>query len=194
MSDTHTVSKEAARAFGRSARQAVRATDRALYAAAAAQRLLALPEIARARVVLAYAATPEEIDPAPVVDALRRHGVVVALPRVAGPEELTVHRVDANMPLARSRFGIIEPPADAPEMSPADIDVAIVPGVAFDESCQRVGHGIGYYDRLLARMAHAVAVGFAFDSQVLAEVPSEEHDVSLDAVVTPTRTIRCERS
>ncbi|MDY0087546.1 MAG: 5-formyltetrahydrofolate cyclo-ligase [Coriobacteriia bacterium] len=193
MSAEHVPSKEAARALGRSARQAVRATDRALYAAAAAQRLLALPEIVRARVVLAYAATPEEIDPAPVVDALRRRGVTVALPRVAGREELTVQRVDANMPLVRSKFGIIEPPADAPEISPANIDVAIVPGVAFDESCQRVGHGIGYYDRLLARMPHATAVGLAFDSQVLAEVPSEEHDVSLDVLVTPTRTIRHEQ-
>lgn len=191
MSTRHVPSKEIARALGRSARQAVAATDRALYAAAATQRLLALPEITRARTVLAYVATPEEIDPALVVDALRRHGAVVALPRVAGPETLTLHRMAANVALVRTSFGIIEPPADAPQISPTEIDVAIVPGVAFDVSCRRIGHGAGYYDRLLAEMSHAVTVGLAFDAQVLAEVPSEEHDVSLDVLVTPTRSIRC---
>lgn len=192
MTEDRIPNKEAARLLGRSARQAVLATDRAMYAAAAAKRLLALPEVARARTVLAYAATPEEIDPAAAVDALRRHGVVVALPRVAGPSELVAHRIDPGMALVRGPYGLIEPPADAPLVSPDAIDVAIVPGVAFDGACRRVGHGVGYYDRLLALMDHAVTVGLAFDGQVMAEVPCEEHDVCVDVLVTPTRTIRRE--
>jgi len=192
MTERRIPSKEAARLLGRSARKAVLATDRAMYAVAATKRLLALPEVARARMVLAYAATPDEIDPAPIVEALRRHGVVVALPRIAGPHELTIHRVDPGVALVRGPYGLIEPPADAPAVSPDDVDVAIVPGVAFDAACRRVGHGVGYYDRLLARMGHAVTIGLAFDGQVLAEVPSEEHDVCVDVLVTPTRTIRRE--
>ena len=183
-------SKEAARLLGRGARREVLAADRALYAAAAAKRLLALPEVARARTVLIYASTSEEIDTAPAIQALRRRGAVVALPRVAGPNELVVHRVDPGTPLVRGPFGLVEPPADSPVVPPAEVDVAVVPGVAFDGACRRVGRGAGYYDRLLAQMDRAVTVGLAFDGQVLDEVPCEEHDVCLDVLVTPTRTIR----
>ncbi|HET6498993.1 MAG TPA: 5-formyltetrahydrofolate cyclo-ligase [Coriobacteriia bacterium] len=185
-------SKEAARLLGRCARQAVLATDRALYAAAAAKRLLALPEVARARTVLIYASTSEEIDTAPAIQALRRKRAVVALPRVAGPSELVIHRVDPGTPLMRGPFGLLEPPADAPVVDPGEVEVAIVPGVAFDGACRRVGRGAGYYDRLLAGMGQAVTVGLAFDGQLLDEVPCDEHDVCLDVLVTPTRTIRRE--
>lgn len=193
MTEYRMPAKEAARLLGRSARQAVLATDRAMYAAAAAKRLLALPEVARARTVLVYAATSEEIDPAPIVDALRRRGVVVALPRVAGPSELVAHRIDPGMPLVRGSYGLIEPPADAPVVPPEEFDLAIVPGVAFDGMCRRLGRGAGHYDRLLGMMPGAVTVGLAFDGQLLPEVPCEEHDVCLDVVVTPTRTMRRER-
>lgn len=190
MTEHGTRSKEAARLLGRSARQAVLATDRALYAAAAAKRLLALPEVMRAGTVLIYASTADEIDTAPAIQALRRNGVTIALPRVAGSEELVVHRVDAGTPLVRGPFALLEPPVDSPVVPPAEVDVAVVPGVAFDGLCRRVGRGAGYYDRLLAQMGQAVTVGFAFDEQVLDEVPSEDHDVSLDVLVTPSRTIR----
>lgn len=186
--------KEAARLLGRSARQAVLAADRALYAVAAAKRLLALPEIARAQVVLIYASTSEEIDTSPAIEALRRRGAVVALPRVAGPKELAIHRVDAGTPLVRGPFGLVEPPVDAPVVAPGEVDVAVVPGVAFDGACRRVGRGAGYYDRLLIQMDRAVTVGLAFDGQVLDEVPCEEHDVCLDVLVTPTRTMRSAES
>ncbi|MBE0417898.1 MAG: 5-formyltetrahydrofolate cyclo-ligase, partial [Coriobacteriia bacterium] len=90
-------------------------------------------------------------------------------------------------------FGLLEPPEDSPVVPPEDIDIVIVPGVAFDVACWRVGHGGGYYDRLLGMMGRAVAVGLAFDGQVFAEVPHDDNDVRLDALVTPSRTLRRER-
>lgn len=183
-------SKQAARLRGRAARQGVLADDRPLYAAAAAERLLALPELTTARTVLAYAATPEEIDPSPAVDVLRRRGATVALPRITGPERLTLHPIGAGMRLERGPFGLLEPPDSSPAISAEEIDVAIVPGVAFDRSCRRIGHGGGYYDRLLGSMGRAVTVGLAFDGQVFAEVPADDHDVCVDVLVTPSRTLR----
>lgn len=186
-------SKQAARLKGRTARQGVPAEERSGYAAAVAERLLALPEIAAAHTVLAYAATPEEIDPAPAIAALRERGVVIALPRVAGPQRLTLHRVDDNSVLETGPLGIAEPSEESPAISPHDVDVAIVPGVAFDGGCRRIGHGSGYYDRLLSRLGRAVTIGLAFDGQVFSEVPCEDHDVCVDVLITPSRTLRRSR-
>jgi 5-formyltetrahydrofolate cyclo-ligase len=185
--------KRAARREGRAARQSVLAGERPPLAAAAAERLLALPELASARTVLAYSATAEEIDPTPVVSVLRERGMVISLPRVVGPERLSLHRVDGDDALVEGPYGLLEPSSDAPIVAPESIDIAIVPGVAFDSACQRLGHGGGYYDRLFGMMPGAVTVGIAFDVQVLAEVPCEEHDVCVDVLVTPTRTLRRRR-
>ena len=127
---------------------------------------------------------------AAAVPVLRERGVALVLPRVVGPERLALHRVDADTPLVPGPFGILEPPENAPAVAPADIDLVIVPGVAFDGACRRVGHGGGYYDRLLAGLNRAVRVGFAFDEQVLDEVSCEEHDICVDILVTPSRTLR----
>ncbi|MFU8891184.1 MAG: 5-formyltetrahydrofolate cyclo-ligase [Anaerosomatales bacterium] len=190
MTGEHAEAKHAARSDGRAARQGIPSGERQARASAAAERVLGLPEIAAARTVLAYSATREEIDPAPVLAALRRRGVVVVLPRVSGPGQLTLHRVDDAADLVEGPFGLLEPAEGAPAVAPADVDVAIVPGVAFDGACRRVGHGGGYYDRLLGAMTHAVTVGLAFDEQVFSEVPSEPHDMCVDVLVTPTRTFR----
>ncbi len=187
---THASDKASARLCGRSARQNIPAGERPVHAAAAAKRLLALPEVATARTVLAYSATAEELDPLPAVAVLRERGVTVALPRVAGPGLLTLHRVEPDTPLGPGPFGILEPSRDAPAVAPEAIDLVIVPGVAFDGACRRVGHGGGYYDRLLAGLRRAVVVGFAFDEQVLGEVSCEEHDVCVDVLITPSRTVR----
>jgi 5-formyltetrahydrofolate cyclo-ligase len=69
------------------------------------------------------------------------------------------------------------------------IDLFIVPGVAFCADGRRLGNGWGYYDRLLAGVGStAVKVGLAFDCQLLPWLPSQEHDVRMDLVVTESRT------
>lgn len=183
--------KHAARSHARAARCALDDATCAEAARSAAERLLALPEFEPARTVLAYGATPEEIDPAGAVASLRGRGIAIAFPRVEAPGVLGLHLVGAGDTLAAGMFGILEPAADAPRIEPDAIDAVIVPGVAFDESCWRLGYGGGYYDRLLPLLRSGCArIGFAYDEQVLAAIPAQEHDVRLDAVVTPTRVLR----
>jgi len=66
------------------------------------------------------------------------------------------------------------------------LDLALVPGVAFDLNGHRLGRGKGYYDRLLA-MLTGPACGVAFDQQIVSQVPNEPHDVRLSCILTPTR-------
>jgi 5-formyltetrahydrofolate cyclo-ligase len=164
--------------------------DRFQAARAVAERALALPAVAQARCVLAYAATAEELDPAPLVAALRARGARIAYPRVCESGALTLHWCEEDAALARGYRGIAEPAADSPQASPDDFDLVLVPGVAFDASGARLGMGGGFYDRLLPRLsAGAMNVGLAFDEQIVERVPAEEHDVRLGAVITPTRTL-----
>lgn len=183
--------KHAARERARAARCALDDATCDAAAQAVAERLARLPELAAVRVVLAYGATPEELDPAPALGLLRARGVTIAFPRVEAPGVLGLHLVEPADELLTGMFGIREPAADAPRVDPDDIDAALVPGVAFDADCWRLGYGGGYYDRLLPLLRSDCArIGIAYDEQVLEAIPAEEHDVRLDAVVTPTRVVR----
>jgi 5-formyltetrahydrofolate cyclo-ligase len=182
--------KRLARQAGRAARRAQDPAARHAASKSAAARALALPELAGVRAVLVYSATPEEIDPAPIAASLLASGVRIAYPRVCGPGELALHWSDGG-DLEPGHCGIREPSATSPEADPHEIDAVLVPGAAFDHSCRRLGMGGGFYDRLLTRLRpDAAMIGLAFDEQVLDDIPVEEHDVALHAVVTPTRTLR----
>jgi 5-formyltetrahydrofolate cyclo-ligase len=184
-------SKRDLRARVRASRAAVPA-DRACEAAEdVARRALALPEVARARSVLAYAALPEELDPAPLVGALRSLGARVALPRVCGPGTLALHWVEPGDVLGRGHAGIPEPHETCAWAGPEDFDLVLVPGVAFDASCARLGFGGGFYDALLPSLpVTATTLALAFDAQIVDEVPCEPHDEPVMIVVTPTAVYR----
>jgi 5-formyltetrahydrofolate cyclo-ligase len=195
MSDFDAVAeaKRAARTYARAARCALDLDVCLVYAEQLAGRLLSMPEFAAAGIVLAYHATPEEIDPAPALDHLHSSGVTIAYPRIEAPGVLGLHIVEHGATLLPGPFGLTEPAPDSPRVDPAAVDAVIVPGVAFDERCWRLGYGGGYYDRLLPLLRDdCTRIGIAYDEQVLAEIPAAEHDVRLDAVVTPTRVIRCD--
>lgn len=184
--------KATLRLRSRAARRGVVPDARVAAAEAIAERVLALPEIEATRGALLYGAAPEEVDPATLEQALRNRGVRVAYPRVAGPHLLTLHWIDDTAWLIGGSFGLREPAPAAPVAAVTDIDIAIVPGVAFDERGGRLGFGGAYYDALLAGLGpHALSVGVAFDEQVVEACPAEEHDRAVDVLVTPTRTVRC---
>ena len=79
--------------------------------------------------------------------------------------------------------GIMEPPVSAPDIEPSEIDFAIIPGVAFDPMCHRLGRGRGFYDRLLTGLQCPLA-GVAYSWQMVEAVPTDPWDIRLDLVVT----------
>lgn len=188
-----TTHKALLRESTRAARQGILAEKRPAFARAAADRALELQEVLRATHVLGFAATPEELDPDPLLQALHARGATICLPRITGPGALSVHAYAPGVPLEDGPFGLRQPPADAPTIALDVIDLVIVPGVAFDSTGARLGFGGGYYDRLLARLPLATRVALAFDNQVVAKVPEGPHDQRVDIVVTPTRTLRGSR-
>ena len=175
----------------RAARRAVLPEQRVVASHAVTEKILALPEIVGARAVLAYGAMPEEIDATELIKTLWKRGVRVALPRVRGRRDLQLHWHTPDCELCTGAYGLKEPCPEAPEALPSEIDVVIVPGVAYDLECRRLGLGAGYYDSLLAEMrGSAVTIGVAYDEQIASAVPCGDYDELVDVVITPSRTAR----
>jgi 5-formyltetrahydrofolate cyclo-ligase len=183
--------KRSARARARSARDGLDRRACKEASADASLNILKLPDLAAVGLVLAYAALPAEIDPLSAVSVLRRRGAKIAYPRIESPGVLCVHVVDHELDLVAGPFGLAQPRAEAPLAALYRIDVALVPGVAFDACGARLGYGGGYYDRLLPHLRpDCLKIGVAFDEQILEEIPAEEHDENVDVIVTQTRIIR----
>jgi 5-formyltetrahydrofolate cyclo-ligase len=132
--------------------------------------------------VMSYLAFGSEVDLSDVHDAVFAAGGRMVVPRVEAPRIVAVELVpgeDARV----SRFGIREPAG--PEVEPAEIDLVLVPGVAFDRSGRRLGYGAGYYDQFLTRVSPGTPlVGSCFSVQIADRVPSEPHDRPVDVVIT----------
>jgi 5-formyltetrahydrofolate cyclo-ligase len=78
-------------------------------------------------------------------------------------------------------------------VQPGEIDLFIVPGLAFDPHCNRIGFGKGYYDDLLAGAPDAIKIALAYDFQMVDKIQAEKHDVKMDMVVTPQKVFRRKR-
>ena len=151
------------------------------------RRLEQEPRYRTAMAVLYYLSKKGEVRTHDLVrNALGKKRVIVPK-TVREPLGLRLCEISSFGMLRPGMFGILES-AGVCDVPPEDIELAIVPGVAFDERGHRIGHGFGYYDRLLAGM-RAFKIGLAYDFQVVPLLPAEEHDIKLDMILTEKRVI-----
>jgi 5-formyltetrahydrofolate cyclo-ligase len=171
------------------ARAALTAAERSRAAEAIAGRVAALPAWGSARSVALYAAMGAEVDTSPLAARAVAEGKRLAWPRVrngARNLEFAACEVAALVP---GPLGTREPPANATPVPAGEIDLVVVPGLAFDGQGRRLGRGGGHYDATLATLRHAAAVGLAHEVQLVPAVPSEPHDARVGTVVTEARTL-----
>lgn len=161
-----------------------RQSDDALFA-----RFLALPEVARAGTILLYHGMGAEPETARLLPALWQAGKRLALPRCTGPGEMEARLVEEGTPLIRHRFGMLEPGEDTPRLEPEELELVLVPGLAFDRSGGRLGQGGGFYDRYLPRCT-GVTIALCRRRFLLEAAPREEHDRRVDLVVTEGEVFR----
>jgi 5-formyltetrahydrofolate cyclo-ligase len=112
------------------------------------------------------------------------------MPRIVGGE-LEPRAYRPGDPVTETTFGAKEP-VDGEGLEPAEIDVIVIPGLAFDRGGYRVGYGGGYYDRFLRETRpDAVRMALCFALQVVDRVPVGSFDLPVDLIVTEHETIRC---
>lgn len=145
------------------------------------------------KIIGAYFPVRSEFDCLPLVRRLVGEGWRVALPVVKQNSPLEYHEWTFGEPMENGPFGIPQP-VNGVLLSPS---IVLVPLLAFDRQCFRLGYGGGHYDRTLEvlRSQHkVVAIGLAFDSQEVAEVPVCSYDQQLDWILTPSGAIPAKQS
>lgn len=174
--------KKALRAFIRRQTAELTEEESLRLSSSVMARLERHPKFREARTVLCYHSLPDEVCTHALIDRYAETKTIL-LPVVEG-EELKLRVYGGPASLRHGAFGIAEP-AGQDFTSLPDIDLIIVPGLAFDACGHRLGRGKGYYDRLLAKpglqAAYRLAVCFPF--QFVREVPVETHDLAVDEVL-----------
>lgn len=159
-------------------------------------KILYLPVLTKVRVIGTYYSIGNEVNTTELLELLLDRGYKLALPVIPPLPEpalrtMYFRTVRSLQNLPPGRLGIPEP-RDGRPVAPEEIDLLIVPGVAFDRRGRRLGRGAGYYDRFLPLLRpETIKVGPAFSEQIVPEVPVEKHDVPLDLIVTENEIIDC---
>jgi 5-formyltetrahydrofolate cyclo-ligase len=154
---------------------------------AAAHGLKLMSGLSKSAVIGGYWPIGTELDPRILMHQLEQAGYTLSLPVVTNDDApLTFRLWGAGDPLVSGAFGTQTPTDDAPQVVP---DALIVPLLAFDEDCFRLGYGGGFYDRTLAAHPHMQAFGFAYAAQLVDDMVKEQHDWPLHAVITEAGTL-----
>ena len=160
-----------------------------------ADQLTMLKDYQEAEIVMFYASSGSEVSTDEMIETALNNNQRVAVPLVR-PEDTTMRAVmirDLVRDLSPGFKGIREPlPGAERELSVLDLDLVIVPGVAFDSAGNRLGMGKGYYDRFLKQLHQgALKIALAFKKQIVASIPCDENDIKMDMIITEERVICC---
>lgn len=167
--------------------------QRAGDSAAVCARLIEAPLWREARSVMLFMPLQDEVDIRPMVARSLRDGKTTTLPRfdVRTQRYGAAEIQDPVQDLEFGQFGVMEPQSRCPWLPLNRLDLILVPGVAFDHQCRRLGRGMGFYDRMLSDV-RAISCGIAFDEQIVSAVPETPHDISVECILTPTRWIEAQ--
>ena len=135
------------------------------------------------KVVGVYLSTPNEVETDGIIEELLKQGKIVAAPRIEN-SELVFHKLESIKDIDLNKYHIREPLFSNEVID--NIEIMIVPGIAFDIAKNRIGYGKGYYDRCLSKH-ECYKVGLAFDEHLHKEIPADSFDVKMDIVITDKR-------
>lgn len=175
-----TKSKSDIRRAAKSAVKALTAQQKADKSTLILSRIASSESIKSAKTVALYASLSDEVQSFELIELLSQTKRVV-LPRVAGNDMDFYPYTPSSLKVGA--FGIEEPQGSEP-ISPDEIDVIVVPGVAFTTDGKRCGRGKGYYDKYLSRSGfRAIKIGVCYAEQLAEDIPNEPHDIVMDYMI-----------
>ena len=140
----------------------------------------------KAQVIACYHSTGSEVRTHEIMQEILSHGKILALPRVEG-DNLVFCEVKKFEDLEKGEFGIMEPKQYC--KSASQFDLIIVPAIAMAKNGQRLGYGMGFYDRFLSDKK-IPSIALAFSKSIAKSIPHSEGDVKIDIIVTEDEIIR----
>jgi 5-formyltetrahydrofolate cyclo-ligase len=178
-------SKAELRAGRLTARDAIPVAERIEKSLQLADHGLAALQFEPGTVISGFLPIRSEMDLRPLMAGLRGRGARICVPVILDKQQIVFRELVPGAPLVDCGFGTMAP---GPEAEVLDPEIMLVPLSAFDARGQRIGYGGGYYDRAIARL-HALGrrpqlIGIAFDCQEVASVPTEPHDIGLQALLS----------
>ena len=166
-------------------RRMLSAEERSAQSALILSQLEKMTVFQEAKTILLYYPKNNEVDVLPLFKRYKRDKVLL-LP-VTHRRGMTANPYEGNDKMHRGKVGIPEPTTPPYE---GEIDLIIVPAVAFDKQGNRLGRGGGYYDRFLKKQSHATFIGVGYDFQLVDEVPVRKHDQKMHRIILPSQTIQ----
>jgi 5-formyltetrahydrofolate cyclo-ligase len=156
--------------------------------------LFKIEHVMRATTIMFYVAFRNEVHTLSMIERALASGKRVGVPasRIKEKKILICELTDPDGELHQGRLGILEPkPLCIRQMELSQVDVVVLPGIAFDEMGFRLGYGGGYFDRLLNASQEQQLIGLAYEFQIISAVPHLTHDVRVQQLVTEQRIITC---
>ncbi len=155
------------------------------------EKLFGLKEYRDAKIALFYVSYNGEVFTHDMIkEALNEKKIAVPISNKK-EQTLIISKLNNWEDLIESSYGILEPKKEKiKKISIEEIDLIIVPGIAFDLKGDRIGHGKGYYDRLL-KNTNAPIIALAFEFQIIKSIPTDRNDVPVDIIITEKRIIKC---
>ena len=172
-------------------RQALSPSERKQKSARIFEELQSLGVFEPCQTIMTYLNFRDEVETTPIAEKILQDGKRLVIPFCQRREIVPCAITDLVKDVQLSKFGIREPLPDRLEpVSPEEIDLVLVPGLAFDYHGHRIGFGAGYYDRFLPRLRRdTVIIGIAFACQLFDNLPWEEYDYKLPLLVTENGVI-----
>lgn len=153
-------------------------------------RLFSLPEYDSAKTICSYVSFCSEVETYDIIKESIAAGKRVIVPKIDLVHKvLLLSEINSFDELKQGAYGILEPDMIRPA-NIDEIDLFIVPGIAFDRAGNRLGRGKGYYDKLLSSTS-SVKIGLAYEIQLEKEIPHDNHDIKIDIVLTEKDVYRC---
>lgn len=180
--------RNAVRKYGIGGRESLSERERMAFSAVISEKIATSDEFKQAETILIYKGVKGEVRLEELECAAVAEGKRTAFPLCISKTEMIALIPNGADSWKKGAFGILEPVREASvEIPPEKIDLVICPCTAFDDMCNRMGMGGGYYDRYLLRCSNANIAAVAFEAQKVKSVPVESHDRPMDKVFTEER-------
>jgi 5-formyltetrahydrofolate cyclo-ligase len=158
------------------------------------EELNSIQILAQSNILAAFMPLQAEVDILPFLENWKLEGKTLIIPKIHG-DELEFYKLDSFGDLQQGTFNILEPKGTPELLYVESPDVILVPGIAFDESGNRVGRGRGFYDRYLKKHPKAVKVGICFEKQLLnGYIAPNSWDIPMDYIASSRRTLSFDRT